>query len=86
MKNLIIWKVFRYVALATSLDQDWESEKVSCDYARIKGLEFNIFIFLGGRRFISKSIEEKGENGLEEERRLAYVELRAKKLQKFHFQ
>ena len=42
---------------------------------------------MGGRLVSSsKSIEEKGENGLEEERRLAYVGItRAKKIAKISF-
>ena len=53
-----------------------------------KGLEFISLSARLGRGFISssKSIEEKGENGFEEERRLAYVGItRAKKIAKFHF-
>ena len=47
-----------------------------------KGLEFDAFFTRLGGRIIShqKSIEEKGQSGLEEERRLAYVGItRAKK-------
>ena len=58
------------------------------DIARIKGLEFNIVYLPGGGSLFphQKSIEEKGEKGLEEERRLAYVGItRAKKIAKISF-
>ena len=79
-----------HVALATSLDQDWESEKVNLMTLHAsKGLEFNIVYLPGWEEGLfphQKSIEEKGENGLEEERRLAYVGItRAKKLAKISF-
>jgi len=48
-----------------------------------KGLEFDVVFCLAGKKgffHTKKSIEEKGQNGLEEERRLAYVGItRAKK-------
>ena len=74
-----------HVALATSLDQDWEDKKVNLMTVHAsKGLEFDV-VFLPGWEEgwfpHQKSIEEKGESGLEEERRLAYVGItRAKKL------
>ncbi len=79
-----------HVALATSLDQDWESEKVNLMTLHAsKGLEFNIVYLPGWEEGLfphQKSIEEKGENGLEEERRLAYVGItRAKKVAKISF-
>ena len=79
-----------HVALATSLDQDWESEKVNLMTLHAsKGLEFNIVYLPGWEEGLfphQKSIEEKGENGLEEERRLAYVGItRAKKIAKISF-
>ncbi len=79
-----------HVALATSLDQDWESEKVNLMTMHAsKGLEFNIVYLPGWEEGLfphQKSIEEKGENGLEEERRLAYVGItRAKKIAKISF-
>ena len=73
-----------HVALATSIDQDWNGEKINMMTMHgSKGLEFDA-VFLPGREEglfpHQKSIEEKGQNGLEEERRLAYVGItRAKK-------
>ena len=74
-----------HVALATSLDQDWEGEKVNLMTMHgSKGLEFDVVFLPGWEEGLfphQKSIEEKGQSGLEEERRLAYVGLtRAKKL------
>ena len=79
-----------HVALATSLDQNWESEKVNLMTLHAsKGLEFNIVYLPGWEEGLfphQKSIEEKGEDGLEEERRLAYVGItRAKKIAKISF-
>ena len=79
-----------HVALATSLDQDWEREKVNLMTLHAsKGLEFNVVYLPGWEEGLfphQKSIEEKGENGLEEERRLAYVGItRAKKIAKISF-
>ena len=79
-----------HVALATSLDQDWEVEKVNLMTIHAsKGLEFNIVYLPGWEEGLfphQKSIEEKGESGLEEERRLAYVGItRAKKIAKISF-
>ena len=79
-----------HVALATSLDQDWQKEKVNLmTMHSSKGLEFNVVFLPGWEEGLfphQKSIEEKGENGLEEERRLAYVGItRAKKLAKISF-
>ena len=79
-----------HVALATSLDQDWESEKVNLMTLHAsKGLEFNVVYLPGWEEGLfphQKSIEEKGESGLEEERRLAYVGItRAKKIAKISF-
>ena len=79
-----------HVALATSLDQDWQSEKVNLMTMHAsKGLEFDVVFLPGWEEGLfphQKSIEEKGENGLEEERRLAYVGItRAKKLANISF-
>ena len=73
-----------HVALATSIDQDWEGEKVNLMTMHgSKGLEFDVVFLPGWEEGLfphQKSIEEKGQNGLEEERRLAYVGItRAKK-------
>ena len=73
-----------HVALATSIDQDWDGEKVNMMTMHgSKGLEFDVIFLPGWEEGLfphQKSIEEKGQNGLEEERRLAYVGItRAKK-------
>ncbi len=73
-----------HVALATSLDQEWEDKKVNLMTMHAsKGLEFDIVFLPGWEEGLfphQKSIEEKGQKGLEEERRLAYVGItRAKK-------
>ncbi len=73
-----------HVSLATSIDQEWEGEKVNMmTMHAAKGLEFETVFLPGWEEGLfphQKSIEEKGQNGLEEERRLAYVGItRAKK-------
>ncbi len=73
-----------HVALATSLDQNWEDKKVNLMTMHAsKGLEFDVVFLPGWEEGLfphQKSIEEKGQKGLEEERRLAYVGItRAKK-------
>ena len=73
-----------HVSLATSIDQEWEGEKVNMmTMHAAKGLEFDVVFLPGWEEGLfphQKSIEEKGQNGLEEERRLAYVGItRAKK-------
>ena len=73
-----------HVALATSIDQDWNGEKINMMTMHgSKGLEFDVVFLPGWEEGLfphQKSIEEKGQSGLEEERRLAYVGItRAKK-------
>ncbi len=73
-----------HVSLATAIDQDWEGQKVNMMTMHAsKGLEFDIVFLPGWEEGLfpnQRSIEEKGQNGLEEERRLAYVGItRAKK-------
>jgi len=73
-----------HVALATSIDQDWEGEKINLMTMHAsKGLEFDAVFLPGWEEGLfphQKSLEEKGDLALEEERRLAYVGLtRAKK-------
>ena len=73
-----------HVSLATSVDQDWDGEKINMmTMHAAKGLEFDVVFLPGWEEGLfphQKSIEEKGQKGLEEERRLAYVGItRAKK-------
>ena len=79
-----------HVSLATSIDQDWEGEKINMmTMHAAKGLEFDVVFLPGWEEGLfphQKSIEEKGQNGLEEERRLAYVGItRAKKIANISF-
>jgi len=66
-----------HVSLATSVDQEWEGQKVNMmTMHAAKGLEFETVFLPGWEEGLfphQKSIEEKGQSGLEEERRLAYV-------------
>ena len=73
-----------HVALATSVDRNWEGEKINLmTMHAAKGLEFNAVFLPGWEEGLfphQKSLEEKGDFALEEERRLAYVGItRAKK-------
>jgi len=73
-----------HVALATSIDQEWEGAKVNLmTMHAAKGLEFDVVFLPGWEEGLfphQKSLEEKGDFALEEERRLAYVGItRAKK-------
>ena len=66
-----------HVSLATSIDNDWEDEKINLMTMHAsKGLEFDVVFLPGWEEGLfphQKSIDEKGQQGLEEERRLAYV-------------
>ena len=66
-----------HVSLATSVDQEWDGEKINMMTMHAsKGLEFDVVFLPGWEEGLfphQKSIEEKGQKGLEEERRLAYV-------------
>jgi len=73
-----------HVALATAIDQEWEDAKVNLmTMHAAKGLEFDVVFLPGWEEGLfphQKSLEEKGDFALEEERRLAYVGItRAKK-------
>ena len=79
-----IGNFLEHVSLATSIDQDWNGQKINMmTMHAAKGLEFDVVFLPGWEEGLfphQKSIEEKGQNGLEEERRLAYVGItRAKK-------
>jgi len=74
-----------HVSLATSIDQEWDGQKINLMTMHAsKGLEFDVVFLPGWEEGLfphQKSIEEKGDKGLEEERRLAYVGItRAKNL------
>ena len=73
-----------HVALATSIDHEWGDERINImTMHAAKGLEFNTVFLPGWEEGLfphQKSLEEKGDFALEEERRLAYVGVtRAKK-------
>ena len=73
-----------HVSLATSIDTEWEGEKINLmTMHAAKGLEFDVVFLPGWEEGLfphQKSLEEKGDLALEEERRLAYVGItRAKK-------
>ena len=79
-----IQSFLEHVALATSIDQEWEGAKINLmTMHAAKGLEFDVVFLPGWEEGMfphQKSLEEKGDFALEEERRLAYVGItRAKK-------
>ena len=79
-----------HVSLATSIDQNWDGQKVNLMTMHAsKGLEFDVVFLPGWEEGLfphQKSMEEKGQSGLEEERRLAYVGItRAKKIAHISF-
>jgi DNA helicase-2/ATP-dependent DNA helicase PcrA len=72
------------IALQTSVDEEWDGEKINImTIHSAKGLEFDVVFLPGWEEGLfphQKSIDERGANGVEEERRLAYVAItRAKK-------
>ena len=66
-----------HVSLATSIDNDWKGDKINLMTMHAsKGLEFDVVFLPGWEEGLfphQKSIDENGQKGLEEERRLAYV-------------
>ena len=78
-----------HVSLATSIDQDWEGEKINMmTMHAAKGLEFDIVFLPGWEEGLfphQKSIEEKGHDGLEEERRLRMLVLPEQKKSDYFF-
>ena len=67
------------ISLQTSIDEEWEGEKINLmTIHAAKGLEFNCIFLPGWEEGLfphQKSIEEKGDQAVQEERRLAYVAL-----------
>ena len=79
-----IQSFLEHVALATSIDKEWQGAKINLmTMHAAKGLEFDVVFLPGWEEGLfphQKSLEEKGDFALEEERRLAYVGItRAKK-------
>ena len=76
-----------HVALATSIDQDWDGQKINImTMHAAKGLEFDVVFLPGWEEGLfphQKSLEEKGDFALEEERRLAYVGITRAKQESF---
>ena len=76
-----------HVSLATSIDQNWEGEKVNMmTMHAAKGLEFDAVFLPGWEEGLfphQKSLDEKGDFALEEERRLAYVGITRAKQEAF---
>ena len=72
-----------HVALATSIDQEWEGAKINLmTMHAAKGLEFDVVFLPGWEEGLfphQKSLEEKGDFALEEERRLLMLELLERK-------
>ena len=72
------------ISLQTAIDEEWEGEKINLmTIHAAKGLEFECVFLPGWEEGMfphQKSIEEKGDIAVQEERRLAYVAItRAKK-------
>ena len=72
------------ISLQTAIDEEWDGEKINImTIHSAKGLEFDSVFLPGWEEGLfphQKSIDEKGAEGIEEERRLAYVAItRAKK-------
>ena len=70
MKEFDNLEVLEHVSLATSVDQEWDGEKINMmTMHAAKGLEFEVVFLPGWEEGLfphQKSIEEKGQNGLEE--------------------
>ncbi len=65
------------ISLQTAIDEKWDGEKINImTIHSAKGLEFDAVFLPGWEEGLfphQKSIDEKGSEGIEEERRLAYV-------------
>ncbi len=85
MKNYVSLNEFlENISLQTAIDEKWDGEKINImTIHSAKGLEFDAVFLPGWEEGLfphQKSIDEKGTEGIEEERRLAYVAItRAKR-------
>ena len=65
------------ISLQTAIDEEWDGEKINLmTIHAAKGLEFDVVFLPGWEEGLfphQKSIEEKGDVAVQEERRLAYV-------------
>ena len=81
---LLYYEFLENISLQTSIDEEWDGQKINImTIHSAKGLEFESVFLPGWEEGLfphQKSIDEKGVEGIEEERRLAYVAItRAKK-------
>jgi len=75
------------ISLQTAIDEKWDGEKINImTIHSAKGLEFDSVFLPGWEEGLfphQKSIDEKGTEGIEEERRLAYVAITRAKQELF---
>ena len=86
MKNYVSLNEFlENISLQTAIDEKWDGEKINImTIHSAKGLEFDAVFLPGWEEGLfphQKSIDEKGTEGIEEERRLAYVAITRAKLE-----
>ena len=79
----ILQSFLEHVALATSIDQEWEGAKINLmTMHAAKGLEFDVVFLPGWEEGLfphQKSLEEKGDFALEEEEDWLTLELQEQK-------